>query len=136
MFDPSIAHAGKNLVDALDLSPFVPLILDALMMVATGTYEFFVGNGDGIIYTFIWLFLGVSMGMYLVKMYFPKKWLGFIGMSGGGEMWDGKAKPQTIAENMLKPAVRAMVAAILLLQIRPVFMTQWLINPFLQFGSM
>lgn len=135
VFDPSMAHAGKNLVDALDLSPFVPLILDALMMVATGTYEFFVGNGDGIIYTFIWLFLGISMGMYLVKMYIPKKVLGFAGMSGGGEMWDGKAKPMTIAENMLKPMIRAMVAAILLLQIKPVFVTQWLVNPFLQFGS-
>ena len=43
VFDPSMAHAQKTLVDALDLSPFVPLILDALMMVATGTYEFFVG---------------------------------------------------------------------------------------------
>ena len=135
-FDPSLAHAEKTLVDALDLSPFVPLILDALMMVATGTYEFFVGNGDGIIYTFIWLFLGVTMGMYLVKMYVPKKVLGFVGMSGGGEMWEGKAQPMTIADNMLKPIVRAMVAAILLLQIRPVFVTQWLVNPFLQFGSL
>lgn len=134
-FDPSMAHAGKTLVDALDLSPFVPLILDALMMVATGTYEFFVGNGDGVIYTFIWLFLGISMAMYLVKMYFPKKVLGFVGMSGGGEMLDGTAKPMTIAENMLKPAVRAIVAATLLLQIKPVFVTQWLVNPFLQFGS-
>lgn len=136
VFDPSMAHAGKTLVDALDLSPFVPLILDALMMVATGTYEFFVGNGDGIIYTFIWLFLGITMGMYLVKMYIPKKVLGFIGMSGGGEMWDGKAKPMTIADNMLKPIIRAMVAAILLLQIKPMFVTQWLVNPFLQFGSL
>ena len=41
----------------------------------------------------------------------------------------------TIAENMLKPMIRAMVAAILLLQIKPVFVTQWLVNPFLQFGS-
>ncbi len=136
IFDPSFAHAGKTLVDALDLSPFVPLILDALMMVATGTYEFFVGNGDGIIYVFIWLFLGFSIGMYLVKMYIPKNVLGFVGMSGGGEMWDGKAKPQTIAENILRPAIRAMVAAILLLQIKPVFVTQWLVNPFLQFGSL
>ena len=135
-FDPTVAHASKNLVDALDLSPFVPIILDALMMVATGTYEFFVGNGDGIIYIFIWLFLGISMGMYLVKMYAPKKVLGFINMSGGGEMWDGKAQPKDIFNNMLKPAVRAMIAAALLLQIKPVIVTQWLVNPFLQFGSM
>ena len=68
VFMPDVAHAGKNLVDALDLSPFVPLILDALMMVATGTYEFFVGNGDGVIYIFIWLCLGVSMAMAGAKM--------------------------------------------------------------------
>ena len=135
VFRPDVAHAGKNLVDALDLSPFVPLILDALMMVATGTYEFFVGNGDGVIYIFIWLCLGVSMAMYLIKMYMPKKVLGFVGMSGGGEMWDGKAEPMTIAHNMLKPVIRAMIAALFLLQIKPVFVTQWLVNPFLQFGS-
>lgn len=136
MFDPSVAHAGKNLVDALDLSPFVPLILDAMMMVATGTYEFFVGNGDGIIYIFIWLFFGMTIGMYLVKMYLPKKFLGFVGMSGGGEMWDGKATPKNIFENMLKPIVRATIAAALLLPVKPVIITQWLVNPFLQFGSL
>ena len=136
IISPDLAYAGQNWVDALDLSPFVPMILDVLMMVATGTYEFFVGNGDGIIYVFIWLFLGISMGMYLVKMYLPKNVLGFVGLSGGGEMWAGKAQPKTIAHNMLKPVVRAMVAALLLLQIRPVVVTQWLVNPFLQFGSL
>ena len=59
-FVPSFAYAG-NIVDALNLSPFVPLVLDSMMMVATGMYEFFVGNGDGIIYILVWGFLGITM---------------------------------------------------------------------------
>lgn len=136
LFGPSVTHA-KNLVDALDVSPFIPKILDALMMVATGTYEFFVGDDThtGVIYVVIWIFLVISIAMYLVKMYIPKKVLGFANISGGGEMWENKAQPMTIAENMLKPMIRAAIAAIFLLQVKPIFVTQWLVNPFLQFGS-
>ena len=75
---PSFAYAG-NIVDALNLSPFVPLVLDSMMMVATGMYEFFVGNGDGIIYILVWGFLGITMVLYLVKMYLPKAWVSFFG---------------------------------------------------------
>lgn len=132
----SNAHAAWGIVDALDLSPFVPLVLDALMTVAMGAYEFFVGRGDGIIYVLVWGFLGLTMGLYLVKLYFPKSWLGFLGFSGGGEMWDGKASAGVIAENMFRPALRAVIAALVLLQIRPVFVTEWLVNPFLQLGSL
>lgn len=130
------AHAAWGIVDALDLSPFVPLVLDALMTVAMGAYEFFVGHGDGIIYILVWGFLGLTMGLYLVKLYFPKSWLGFLGFSGGGDMWDGKASAGVIAENMFRPALRAVIAALVLLQIRPVFVTEWLVNPFLQLGSL
>ena len=103
VFMPDVAHAGKNLVDALDLSPFVPLILDALMMVATGTYEFFVGTAThpGIIHMLIWLFLGFTISVSLAKMYIPKKWLGFIGISGGGELADGKITGFKIVENVV-----------------------------------
>lgn len=130
---PTMAHAARSFVDALDLSPFIPMVLDAIMTVATGTYAYFVENG--IINIFIWLFLGVTIGMYLVKMYIPKNVLGFMGMSGGGEMWDNKTTALSIVENIAKPAVRALIAILLLLQIRPVIVTDWLINPFLQFGS-
>ena len=43
---PATAFAG-NIVDNLNLAPFVPMVLDSLMMVATGGYEFFVGDGTG-----------------------------------------------------------------------------------------
>lgn len=133
---PGAAHADWGIVDSLNLAPFIPMILDALMTVATGGYEFFVGNGDGIIYILIWGFLGVSMGLYLIKMYFPKTWLSFFGFSGGGEMWDGKANGIQIGENLLKPALRAIVAATILLQVKPIYVTEWIVNPFLQFGSL
>ncbi|MDE6570915.1 MAG: hypothetical protein K2L95_01695 [Alphaproteobacteria bacterium] len=129
------AHAAWGIVDALNLAPFVPMVLDALMAVATGAYDFFVGGGRGIIYVLIWGFLGLTMGLYLVKMYFPKDWLGFFGFSGGGEMWDGKATGTSIAENMFKPALRAIIAATILLQIKPVYVTEWVVNPFLQLGA-
>ncbi len=132
---PSDAHA--NIIDALNLAPFVPMVLDAFMMVATGTYEFFVGTLDkpGIIYTMIWVFLGFTMTVGLVKMYIPKKWLGFIGISGGGEFESGKITAFKIVEDILKPGFRAVIASVILLQLKPVYLTEWLVNPFLQLGA-
>lgn len=135
MFAPASAHAAWGIVDSFNLAPFVPLVLDAFMTVATGGYEFFVGDGDGIIYILIWGFLAISMSLYLVKMYFPAKWVSFFGFSGGGEMAAGKADGMTIAQNMLKPGLRAIIAAAVLLQIKPVYVTEWLVNPFLEFGA-
>jgi hypothetical protein len=135
-FVPSVACAA-NIVDALDLSPFVPLVLDSMMMVATGVYEFFVGTSEhtGIIYILIWTFLGLTIVLSLVKMYLPKTWVSFFGFSGGGDMADGKMTPTKIFENVLKPGLRAVIASLALLQLKPVYLTQWLINPFLEFGS-
>ena len=133
---PSAAFAQYEIVDAFNLAPFVPMVLDALMAVATGGYEFFVGSGDGIIYVLVWGFLAVSVALYLVKLYFPKIWVSFFGFSGGGDMAGGKVGGQTIVMNVLHPGFRALIAAVLLLQIRPVFLTQWLVNPFLQFGAL
>lgn len=79
--------------------------------------------------------LAISLGLYLVKMYFPKTWAGFFGFSGGGEMAGG-IDGMTIATNMLKPALRAIIAAAVLLQLKPVYLTEWLVNPFLQFGAL
>jgi hypothetical protein len=124
-------------VDSLNLAPFVPIVLDALMAVATGGYDFFVGHGTGIIYILIWGWMAVSMGLYLVKMFFPQTWLSFFGFKGGGEMWkDSGPGGFKMAENMLKPAVRAIIAATILLQIKPVYVTNWIVNPFLQFGAL
>lgn len=136
LFTPAPAAAAWGIIDSLNLAPFVPMVLDALMAVATGGYEFFVGNGGGIIYVLVWGFLAVSLSLYLVKLYFPKTWVSLFGFSGGGEMASGKATATNIATNMLKPAIRAIIAATVLLQIKPVFMTQWLVNPFLQFGAL
>ncbi|MBQ6027753.1 MAG: hypothetical protein IJL21_04360 [Alphaproteobacteria bacterium] len=132
---PGAAFAKWEIVDKLNLAPFVPRVLDAFMMVARGGYEYFVGSGDGIIYIFVWAFLAISIFMYAFKMYFPKRWLEFFGMSGGGEMWDGNVKGFTMVETVLKSGVRAIVAAVLLLQVRPIYVTQWLVNPFLEFGA-
>jgi hypothetical protein len=133
---PAAAHADWGIVDSLNLAPFVPIALDALMAVATGGYDFFVGGGTGIIYILIWGWLGVSVGLYLIKMYFPKSWLGFFGFKNGGEMWE-KDTPggMKIAENTLKPIIRAIVAATILLQIKPVYVTDWIVDPFLRFGA-
>ena len=134
-FLPSVAFgANGNIVDALNLAPIIPTVLDALMTIASGGYEFFVGNGDGIIYILVWGFLAVSMALYLLKMYFPKLWVSFFGFSGGGEMADG-ISGFTIATNLLKPGIRAIIAAVVLLQLKPVYLTEWLVNPFLQFGA-
>ncbi len=134
MIMPHAAHAAWEIVDSFNLAPFIPIILDALMSIATGGYEFFVGNGDGIIYVLVWGFLAVSLSLYLVKLYLPKVWVSFFGFSGGGEMSGGITGMQ-ISMNILKPAIRAVIAATFLLQVRPTFVTNWLVNPFLEFGS-
>ena len=68
------AHA-ENIIDAFNLSPFVPLVLEQMMRIAMALYKFFVGNGTGLIYICIYFLLGFYIGMYLFKMYIPKDWL-------------------------------------------------------------
>ena len=136
IFAPHAASAASwAVVDKLNLAPFVPHVLDAFMTVARGTYEYFVGNGDGIIYILIWTFLVFSILLYAALMWFPKRWVEFLGFSGGGEMWDGKTSGFAMAETVLKSAMRAVIAATFLLQVKPVYVTQWLVNPFLEFGA-
>lgn len=132
---PTDAFAKWEIIDRINLAPFIPRVLDAMMMVARGVYEYFVGNGNGIIYLLVWTFLAFSVFMYAFKMFFPRRWLEFFGLSGGGEMWDGKLSGFGMAENVLKRAMRAIVAALVLLQLRPTLITEWLINPFLEFGA-
>lgn len=136
-FVPSVALAGWGLidVDSLDISKLVPIILDAFMFVANGTYAYFVGqNHDGIIYLLVWGFFVFYVALYLIKLFVPKYWMTTFGFKPGDSIDDtGGMK---IAENVAKPAVRVLVAVILLLPLRPDFMTKHLINPFLSFGSL
>ncbi len=135
---PVPALADWDIVDSLNLAPFVPMVLDSIMMVATGGYEFFVEgtDGNGIIYMLIWGFFIVSLTLGIIKMFFPKTWVSFFGFSGGGDFADGKVDATNLVQNnLLKPAMRAIIAAAILLQIKPIFVTEWLVNPFLQFGA-
>jgi len=131
---PALADDGYYIIDKLDLSPFVPIVLDSFMAVATGVYEYFVGKGDGIIYLLIWGFLALSLLIYLVAMYVPKQWTDLLGIKTGGEMWKGTTT-NAIIERVLKTALRAIVATTILLQIKPTYMTEWLVNPFLEVGA-
>lgn len=100
---PFGAYAAEwKVVDKLNLALFVPRILDAFMTVARGTYEYFVGNGDGIIYVLVWAFLAISVFLYAALMWFPKRWTNFLGFSGGGEIWDGKLSGFTMVDTVLK----------------------------------
>ena len=127
------AFAASSIVDVLDFSVFVPIVLDALLTVATGVYKFFVEGG--ILYTFIWVFFGISVALYLTKMFFPKSWIGFFGMSGGGELFEGKITADKIVDGVAKTGVRALIASLVLLSFGPLFMTKWLVNPFLELGA-
>ncbi|MGI5845641.1 MAG: hypothetical protein ACOX7D_00435 [Alphaproteobacteria bacterium] len=131
---PCTAYASWNIVDALDLSPFIPIILDAFISVAMAGYEFFVGKGDGIIYIFVWGWLAWFIASYLVKMYIPQSWLEFINAKGG-QMWD-KPSAIKISEDVLKPCIRGIIAAALLLPIQPQYITGIIVDPFLKFGAL
>ena len=128
------AHA--DILDSYNLAPFVPIVLETMMNIATSLYNYFVGNGTGLIYILIYVFLAFYLCLYLFKMHMPKDWLSFLGFTGGGEMWEGKADAWSIADNVMKPCFRAIVAMFILLQIKPVYVTEWLVNPFLEFGSL
>lgn len=130
-----VTPARADILEAYNLAPFVPLVLETMMNIATSLYNFFVGKGDGIIYIFIYAFLLFYICLYLIKMHFPKDWLSFLGFSDGGEMWEGKVDVWKISDNILKPCFRAIIAGVLLLQIKPVYVTEWLVNPFLEFGA-
>ena len=132
---PGNAFADWGIVDQLNLAPFVPYVLDAMMSIATSGYDFFVGNGNGIIYILALGFVAITITLYLVKLYIPGNWSGLFGFSGGGEMLSGKATSETIIYNVLKPCLRCVIATALLLQIRPAVLTTVLVNPFLQFGA-
>ena len=132
---PVPALAQWAIVDQLNLSPFVPLVLDAMMTIATAGYDFFVGNGTGIIYILVWGFLALTIILYLFKLYLPKTWAGVFGFSSGDSLADGKTNAMTIVYNVFKPCLRGIIAAGILLQIRPVMLTDVLVNPFLQFGA-
>ena len=128
--------ADASLVDSLDLAPFVPLVLKSMMGIAVASYDFFVGeNGAGIINVLIFAFVGLTVVLYLVKMYIPKNWLANFGFSGGGEIVGGNTDAWKITENVLKPVTRALIALVFLLQIKPVFVTEWLAEPFLRLGA-
>ena len=130
-----IAHADYGIVDALSLAPFVHLVLDAFMSVAMAGYEFFVGNGTGIIYMLVWGWLAFTIAMYLIKMYFPKNWLNFVGMNPSEDLWGGKVSGIDIGMGLLKPAVRAIIAVTILLQVRPQYVTDFVVDPFLRLGA-
>jgi hypothetical protein len=132
---PNMAFAGWGIldVDSLDISKLVPIILDAFMTVANGTYAYFVGdNYNGIIYFFVWGFMAFYIALYLIKLYLPKFWLSTFGFKPGDTVNIGGMK---IAENVLKPSIRALVAVILLLPMHPEFIARNVINPFLSVGS-
>ena len=135
MMIPSAAFSAWEIVNRLDLSPVIPNVLGAFMTAARGSYEYFVGHGTGLIFTLIWGFFAISTVLYLVGMYFPRRWAEFLGFSGGGEMWDGKATGWSMSETLLKSGFRVIIATVFLLQIKPIYITEWLVNPFLEFGA-
>ena len=133
---PNMALAGWGLldVDSLDISKLVPIVLDAFMFVANGTYAYFVGsNHNGIIYLLIWGFFAISISLYLIKLYIPKFWTSTFGFKSGDTI--DNTGGMKIAENIAKPAIRVLIAVTIFLPIRPDVMTKYLINPFLSFGS-
>lgn len=132
---PSFAYAEGfgGIIDAFNFNVFVPIVLEALMGIATSMYNVFVDSGT--IYILIWGFLGFTTVLYLVKLYLPKKWTDFLSFGGGDSLWNQDIGGMKIAENVLKPGFRAIIATVVLLQLKPVFLTHWLINPFLEFGS-
>ncbi len=134
---PHSAFAGWGLidVDSLDISGLVPIVLDAFMFVANGTYTYFVGpHHDGIVYLLVWGFFIFYIISYLIKLYIPKFWLSTFGFKSGDSI--DNTTGMKIADNIVKPGIRVLVAVILLLPLNPQTIAKNVINPFLSFGSL
>ncbi len=134
-FVPGVANAAIINIDSLDISGLVPIVLDAFMFVANGTYAYFVGHGDGIIYLLIWGFVAFYIASYLIKLYIPKFWLKTFGFKAPSVTADN-ATPTKIGEDLIKPGIRVLVAVLVLLPLRPQFLANAVINPFMHFGSL
>ena len=134
-FVPGVANASIINIDSLDISGLVPIVLDAFMFVANGTYAYFVGHGDGIIYLLIWGFVAFYIASYLIKLYIPKFWLKTFGFKAPSVTADN-ATPMKIGEDLIKPGIRVLVAVLVLLPLKPEFLANAVINPFMHFGSL
>lgn len=132
-FVPGVANAAIINIDSLDISGLVPIVLDAFMFVANGTYAYFVGHGDGIIYLLIWGFVAFYIASYLIKLYIPKFWLKTFGFKAPSVTADN-ATPTKIGEDLIKPGIRVLVAVLVLLPLRPQFLANAVINPFMHLG--
>ena len=130
------AHAESTILDMFNLAPFVPLVLETMMNVATSLYKYFVGNGTGLIYIFIYVFLGFYLALYAFKMFIPQDWLAFLNLDAAPSLWGKDKTSWSIIENVLKPCGRAIIAGLVLLQIKPIYVTEVLVNPFLEFGAL
>ena len=134
-FVPGVANASIINIDSLDISGLVPIVLDAFMFVANGTYAYFVGHGDGIIYLLIWGFVAFYIASYLIKLYIPNFWLKTFGFKAPSVTADN-ATPMKIGEDLIKPGIRVLVAVLVLLPLKPEFLANAVINPFMHFGSL
>lgn len=127
---------ADSIIDVFNLAPFVPLVLNELMEVSSKIYDFFLGHGTGIIYILIYIFVVFNIALYAFKMFLPKDWLGFFGFSDGGDLWAGKDMDTiSVMTTIVKPCLRAVIAVVVLLQVRPTLVTKYLVNPFLSVGS-
>ena len=120
-------------LEILSIAWVVPLVLESMMAVATAIYDFFVAGG--IIYMLIWGWLAFSIGLYLIKMYFPKQWVEMFALHGGGQMYDPKTDGWSVSKDVAKPMLRALFAIIILLQVKPNYITHYVVDPFLEFGA-
>ena len=123
--------AFADALDKFSLAPFVPYVLESMMSIASASYEFFVTNG--ILYVLIFGFLAITIVLYYIKLFIPGKWSTLIGLSDNKS--GGQFDSWTIVYNVLKPCFRALIAMSVLLQLRPVLITDVLVSPFLQLGS-
>ncbi len=115
----------------LSLAPLVPMVLDAFTHVAIGTYQYF----RPIIPTLIYIFLLFSLTVYIVKQFIPKQFLSALKLNSDFIIQSDKPDPFKLAENILKPIMRGVIAISLLLPLNPKYIIQYGIDPFLQFGA-
>ncbi|MDR0319559.1 MAG: hypothetical protein LBH81_02355 [Rickettsiales bacterium] len=121
-------------MNGASLDKFVPFMIDVMTRVSAGLYDFFVP----LVSAFIWTLVGFNIMLFVIKQYVPQDWLDFLNIKNGGGYYDGKKTAELawgIPKKLAQMMMRAALATTILLAVRPTFLTETIINPFLKLGS-
>lgn len=124
--------AVPDWISATSIDKFVPFLIEIMMNVSAGLYDYFVP----LLTMLMWTLVAFNLAVFVIKQYIPGDYLGFLGIGDGGKYYnDAASMSWGIPERLAKQIMRGAIATTILLGARPAFLTEVIINPFLSIGT-